>query len=454
MTERSSRRPNILYVMTDQQHYGMMSCTGNSHVRTPAMDRLAERGVRFDLACSANAVCLPARTAMMTGHFPSHFGIGDNADGRTCPVPEPTMRQSVGWLFRDAGYETGYGGKTHWPCNMNTASIGFQEVLTRDSYDGLADEATAYLKRDHDRPFLLVVSFHNPHDICLMAIDAFTQATGQPQRYPHMVADRKHLAEALRLPDGLSREEFFETVCPPLPDNFEIPAGEPPAGEAVGDFQHWAREHWTEEDWRLHRWAYARLTERVDGQVGRVLDALRSAGLEDDTLVLFSSDHGDMDGAHRLEHKLFFYDEASRVPFVISGPGVPSDGRVDRTHLVSASLDLVPTMCDFVGIDPPADLPGRSVRGLCEGQPEPDWRTHLVIERHNGRMIRDSRYKYGIYNTPERQEELYDTETDPGEMRNAVTDPANRRIVEDLRRRLRSWVEEYGDTIGKGYVPA
>ena len=454
MNRKIPDRPNILYIMTDQQHHGMMSCAGNPHVTTPAMDSIAEQGTRFGLAYSANPVCVPARTAMMTGHYPGHFGIGTNADGKVHPVPESDLKTCMGHLLHNGGYETVFGGKTHWACNMDPHSIGFREMLTRDSYDELADRAVEFLNRDHDRPFALVTSFHNPHDICLMAIDAFTQAEGLEQRYPQMKQAREHLSEALEIPEYISREEFFDTVCPPLPDNHEIPEGEPPEAGSIADFQEWVRKHWKEEDWRLHRWAYCRLAESVDRQIGRVLDALRNRGLEENTVIIFSSDHGDMDSAHRLEHKPFFYEEASRVPFIVSWKGVTPAGHTDMTHPVSASVDLLPTVCGFAGIEPPDGLPGTSVRSLALGNEDPGSKSHVIVERHNGRMIRGSRYKYCVYSGEGLQEQLFDLETDPGEMSNRAQDPAYADILRDHRSRLREWTESYGDTAGKTYVPA
>ena len=118
----------------------------------------------------------------------------------------------------------------------------------------------------------------------------------------------------------------------------------------------------------MHRWAYYRLTEQVDRQMGQVLQALREAGLEEKTLVVLTSDHGDMDGSHRLEHKSMFFEEAARVPFIVSLRGVTKPGLVDNQHLVSSGLDLIPTLCDFAGLKPPAVPRGCSVRALAEGR--------------------------------------------------------------------------------------
>lgn len=122
--------PNILYIMTDQQHAGMMSCAGNRWLKTPALDSLAASGTRFDLAYSSNPVCVPARTSMMTGRYPSYFGFDRNTTPTRPPQPQD-LSAAMGHVFRAAGYRTVFGGKTHWPRPMTPESIGF-EYLTRE----------------------------------------------------------------------------------------------------------------------------------------------------------------------------------------------------------------------------------------------------------------------------------------------------------------------------------
>jgi choline-sulfatase len=430
------RRPNVLYIMTDQQHAGMLSCAGNPYLKTPAMDSLAATGTRFEKAYATNPVCLPSRVSMMTGYLPSHFGIRSNADARG-PIAEEILSRSMGWIFRKAGYETAYGGKTHWPKGMTVQSLGFQ-TLTGNDRDELAQECVRFIQAKHDRPFLLVASFINPHDICYMAIDDHTRATKKEAMYPKSTEARKQLAAALQLPEGISREEFFRGVCPPLPENHEIPALEPECISTeyvkARTFRNYARENWSDEQWRLHRWAYCRLTERVDGQVGLLLAALRGAGLEERTVIVFSSDHGDMDSAHRLEHKSILYEEAVRVPFIVSYKGVTRPGLVDTAHLVSAGLDLIPTLCDFAGIDPPAELPGRSVKPLCSGRSPDAWRSELVVESQAGRMLRTERYKYNRYDSGAHREQLIDLEEDPGEMVNLAENADYGEVLERHRR--------------------
>jgi arylsulfatase A-like enzyme len=440
-------RPNLLVIITDQQHAGMMSATGNPWLKTPAMDRLAAAGVRFERAYSANPVCVPARVSMMTGLLPSRFGMSSNAEAKN-RLPDEYLGRCLGTVFRDAGYETVYGGKTHWFRNMTVETIGFT-LLTRDERDGLAEACAAFLRQKHERPFLLVASFINPHDICYMAIDDHARAKGKPPLYPQSTVERQTLAQALELPPGVPRDEFFARLCPPLPENFEIPALEPECISTryvpPGSFRDYARKEWSEETWRMHRWAYCRLTEMVDRQIGRVLDALRQAGLENDTLVVLTSDHGDHDAAHRLEHKSELYENACRVPMIVSLPGATPPGRVDRSHFVSVGLDLMPTLCDYGRVAPPPGLMGKSLRDLAEGRQPPAWRDEVVAESTIGRMLRTDRYKYNVYATGANREQLIDLESDPGEMVNVADDPGYRSVLEEHRRRLRAWAEATSD---------
>lgn len=434
-----TRRPNIVLIVTDQQQADMLSCAGNPYLRTPNLDEMAAGGVRFDCAYSSNPVCMPARVSMMTGHYPSRFGIGYDSDGRA-QVPETHVQACLPWVLQRAGYTTWFGGKTHWATGMNPASIGFQQAIG-DARDELADHAAAFIKSRHDRPFFLTTAFINPHDICFLSIDDFTAANGMPRRYEKSVKERATLAEALSRMNGRTRAEFAAAECPPLRVNHGIPACEPDAiRESLQDFRAWLRANWTDADWRVHRYAYCRLTESVDAQVGRVLSALRDAGLEEDTLVIVSSDHGDLDGAHRLEHKDYFYDECARVPFVLRYTSSVPAGCVNAEHLVGASTDLFATICDFAGVRPPDGLPGSSVRPLAEGAKAVVWRDFLVAESKNGRMVRTAQYKYTVYFTGVIRESLVDMLADPGEMVNLAGRPEFAAEMARHRELLAGWV--------------
>ena len=448
----ATNRPNVLVIITDQQSATMLSCAGNPYVKTPAIDSLANAGVRFERAYCANPVCAPSRFTMMTGVLPSRIGMESN-DEITNPVAPKILRQSLGQVFRAAGYETAYGGKTHLPGeSRDLKPYGF-DPITRDERDGLADACIDFLKRPHERPFLLVASFINPHDICYLAIDAFAHAAQRPLAFPTSIRERVTLADALRLPQGISREDFFRRVCPPLPDNFAIPQDEPSALRQTDwrEFRAYVQAHWTDEDWRLHRWAYARLTERADAEIGKVLAAFRQGGLEANTLVVFTSDHGDMDAAHHLEHKSMPYEEATRVPLIVSWKGVTPAGRVDKTHLISAGLELVPTLCDFAGIATPPDLHGASIKPLALGK-SPSWQNCVVAENERSRILWTEQFMYAVYDRGAPREFLVDLKNDPGELRNLAVDSKHRSVLARHRALLQRWYKNHGENLNPKYI--
>lgn len=450
-------KPNILLIITDQQHARMLSCAGNPYLKTPNLESLARTGARFERAYCGNPVCVPSRFSMLSGTMPSRIDMETNGEiGH--PVPQEILDNTMGAVFRRAGYQTVYGGKTHVPGGGKKRPMenyGF-ESITADQREGLAETCATFLRRKHERPFLLVASFINPHDICYMAIRAWQKsgmvgkgAKAAPLSPPAI----RCLDTALQRPAGVSEEEFFRSNCPPLPPNHGIPERELSVFAAkLGGFRGYVRQHWTERDWRLHRWAYARLTERVDGEIGKVLAALREAGLEKTTLVMFTSDHGDMDSAHRFEDKSLLYEEAVNVPLIVSWKGIIREGLVDRDHLVSTGLDLIPTMCDFAGIAVPAPLRGCSVRPLAEGKQAVPWRHHLVVENQQARLILADHWKYMVGAGEGIREMWIDLAHDPGEMKNLASDPAYYERVKTGRRLLKEWYANHGLTLSAKYV--
>jgi len=174
--------------------------------------------------------------------------------------------------------------------------------------------------------------------------------------------------------------------------------------------------------------------------------------LEDKTLIVFTSDHGDMDSAHKMEHKSVLYEESVRVPFIMSyRPEIP-EGTVDDTHLVSNGLDLLPTLCDYAGIQAPEGLLGGSLRALARGNSVKEWREYVVSESQNGRMLRTSRFKYCVYDSGRDREQLIDLKNDPGEMKNLAAVPEYADVLKAHRRLLQRWVERTRDKIAAEYV--
>jgi len=434
--------------MTDQQSAHMMSCAGDKWLKTPALDELAATGIRFERAYATNPVCVPSRFSLQTGRMPSAIGMRSNANR---PVPDSMARESLGVLFSNAGYETAYGGKVHLPGQLNRLP-GYRS-LTADSRKGLADQCAKFIKGEHDKPFFLFASFMNPHDICYMAINDALRARG---RAPFGNLDSKTCE---RVVDELRKKAPRDLT--PLPANHAVGKQEPeaittkylPAKFAGIQYRKHARHVWEEGDWRIFRDTYRRLTEMVDEEIGQVLNALKEAGLQENTLVVFTSDHGDMDGAHKLQHKSVLYEEAARVPFLMSFKGKIKAGVVDDKHLISNGLDLLPTLCDYAGIETPKGLAGRSVRPIAEGMPDTDWRDYLVVESQYGRMLRTDRFKYCVYDSGRHHEQLIDLGNDPGEITNLAGDEKYEEILNRHRQLLRDWVKRTDDTIGSNYLP-
>ncbi len=433
-------RPNILVIMTDQQSATMLSCAGNKWLHTPALDGLASAGVRFEKAYVTNPVCLPSRFSIQTGMFPSFAGIRENdrpVNSENQTKVESLYSRSLGNVFRHAGYDTYFGGKVHLPMQIWNAAPWGYSVITKNERDTLALDASQFLlsRKPTDKPFLLFVSFINPHDICYDAIRFGWPESGLAKHTP------PDLFDALKMPDGVTKKEFYDKYCPPLPANHQPMFVEPYIVDSLitlRGFRKAVRDNWTDEDWRLHRWAYARLTEKVDSLIGKVLTALDKSGLRDNTIVVFTADHGDNDASHKLEHKTFFYEEAARVPFIISCPWLKEKGRVDSVHLVSNGLDILPTLCDMAGIDPPPGLEGRSIAILLNDGKTPGWRDHIFIENQLGYLIHTGRYKYELDDKDgNRTREVFsDLQVDPGETCNMVNDSKYARIIQQLREEL------------------
>lgn len=417
-------RPNVLWITTDQQYAGAMSCAGNDYIDTPAMDRLAETGTRFTDAYCANPSCTPSRAGMLTGRMPSTV-LGDESF-----VASPYREQSVGNLLGDTGYDCAYAGK--WGGSDRDAietEYGFTHLWGKNDLR-LPEVCADFFAADRDRPFFLSANFDNPHNICEWSRD-YTPPWGAVEDVPD--------------------EEY-----PPLPPNHAIPPYEP---KAVRDFldrsRYWsAMEGATPTEWREYRHAYYRLIEQADAGIGRILDALAVEGLAENTLVIFTADHGDGHGAHQLIQKILLYEEMVRVPLVVRPPDRPTGGE-PCSELVSSGLDLLPTICDYAGVDPPGDLRGRSLRPLVTGDDPSDWREYVVTEtvgpHRDGRMVRTDRYKYVVYHEGRHNEQLTDLDADPGEMVNLAKNASHADVLQAHRDRLLAWCHEMDDAFGARY---
>jgi len=420
----SKDHPNILYIFTDQQYSGAMSCAGNTDLHTPAMDSIAQNGVRFEKAYCTYPLCTPSRASMFSGRMPHEVGITTNGQ----PISEAFRSQELGHLLSNAGYECVYGGKWHVPEIAIPESHGFRRICGFDDV-ALPVRCREFLESSHGKPFFLVAAFDNPHNIC-------EWRRGQVLPW-----------------DPIGEPPSVED-CPPLPANFAIPPFEPEAIRVTtaGNRRIYPGSEYSDEQWRRYRWAYYRLVEKVDAQIGEILEALRNTGLAENTLVIFSSDHGDGHGCHHLVQKTFMYDEATHVPMLVSMPGVTKAGHVDSTHVVSNGLDFYVTVCDFAGVELPEGLHGHSLYALLNGNENVEWTDHLVAETRFGssdseaRMVRTERYKYIVYGWGAYREQLFDMEKDPGEMINQAVYSKYKDVLQHHRNLLRNWCEKTNDT--------
>jgi hypothetical protein len=157
--------PNILFIMTDQQHDRMISCADNPWLKTPHLDGMAAEGIRFEKAYAANPVCVPSRMSMATGMMPGRIGTSDNKTGMRATLPHPIDENSMGKIMKRAGYDTFYGGKVHRCKQLTPTRAGYDEYV-KDSRSALPGACLEFITKKRDKPFFTVASFINPHDIC------------------------------------------------------------------------------------------------------------------------------------------------------------------------------------------------------------------------------------------------------------------------------------------------
>ncbi len=413
--QEDQMRPNIVLIITDQQAGMAMSCAGADWLKTPNMDRIAEQGVQFTRAYCANPHCVPSRASMFTGQYSSLSKMN------------PMQFPSIGKTMAEAGYKTAYFGKWHVgksKPDQNADWHGFEIYKTYD-YGTLkdsrtADDASQYLQTKPRDPFFMVVSFLNPHDCCEYA------------------REKGGFTDRINMRNGKIDLNPPIEDCPPLPSNFAIPEGEPEALAQIRNQKSWRFFHpgkdWTDDEWRQYKWGYARLVEKVDAEVGKVLDTLEDAGLAENTVVIFTADHGDGMGSHKWNQKLAFYEESVRVPLLMAWKGKTAGGSKDD-RLINTGLDLMPTLCDYSQAKNPPDLEGLSFRHDSKAKKH-DYVFSEVDLPIKGYMLRTDRYKYIHYIDGENPEVLFDIQDDPGETRNRISETDLKGTIDQFRKTI------------------
>lgn len=406
------------------------------------MDALAKRGVRLAHAYCTDPLCTPSRGSLWTGLMPHQHGAV-TVRGYHNQLSDKALANSVGHTLSRAGYRCAYAGKWHVgrdgpECSIDDRGVnGFEKIGGFDDPNLPGAVERFFGGHQRDQPFLLVASFDDPYNICEWSHDQ-------------------------SLPWGNLPAPPAEDDCPPLPPNFPR---EPYQPVKVKRRYEQLRDHGLETtmdtaSWRSYRWAYFRLVERVDALIGKVLAALDRHGFVDDTIVLFTSDHGEQAGAHELQQKDVLYEESLRVPWIVAGPDIER-GRVIETP-VSNGLDLMPTLLDIAKVAPTIELPGTSLAGLLRGDSETLDRDSIPFElsglpnpdgRFTGgsRGVRSAHFKYIVHDQGKICEQLFDLATDPGEMVNLARCTASKADLQEHREMLRRWMRRTGDAFRSGH---
>ena len=418
--------PNILLLTTDQQRYDTIAAMGYPYMVTPNLDRLVAEGCSMPLAHSTNPACIPARHTIITGQHSAVTGLDDNCfDGsRRMPRDLPTLAG----ILSDGGYETTAVGKMHFIPTRNHNGFGRMELMEEIPRFRQDDDYALYLEGVGEGR---VQSIHGVRNVLAMLPQNPLQE--ETHTGTHWVADR--LIHHIKVNNG-NRPFFYwgSWIAPHPPFSVpkryadlyrgkELPGAIPPSGEPKPLTRENSRlaDHYDEGVARRAREYYYGAITYVDEQIGRVLDCLEELGQLENTLIIFTSDHGELLGDHGSYHKFQPYEGSVRIPMVLRWPtrlraGSRYDGFADLT-------DLLPTVLDAAGLDYPGNLPlpgGSLLKPPAESGRD---RTVQYAEHSSDSRrwisLRDARYKY-VYYYSEGQEELFDLERDPGERQNLL----------------------------------
>ena len=437
------RLPNILFLLTDDQRPDTVAALGNDVIQTPSLDRLVREGVAFTRAVSANPICTPSRAEILTGCNGFRNGVIDF--GRKIDPALATWPRT----FRQSGYHTWYVGKWHndgkpiergyeasrglyhggggrwakdavdfkgfqitgyrgWVFQSDDGRL-FPEKgvgLTPDISRHFADAAIELIRRRPAKPFFLHVNFAAPHDPLIM-------------------------------PPGY--EDKYNPQDMPLPPNF-LPQHPFDHGNFDGRDEKllpWPR---TEDIVRRTTAMYYAVVSHMDAQIGRILDALDETGQADNTIVIFTSDHGIALGSHGLRGKQNMYEHTVGVPLILRGPGVPRGKRRDAQVYVR---DLFPTACEMAALEIPKTVEAKSLVPVLDGR-QTEIHSHVVCYfRDKQRMIRTDRWKLIHYPHIDRWQ-LFDLANDPRELKDLSDDPTQADTIDSLRQKLAAWLKEAG----------
>ena len=437
---------NILVIVTDQLSQKAVGAYGNKDVKTPNIDSIASRGIRFDNAYTPCPLCCPARASFWTGLLPHTTHVESNGNRNNSDWKQEDISSDVttlGDVFTANGYECVHFGKTHDAGTLRGFQVEQENELPVNgspawplNYDSRRDEYTVkksieFLNQEHEKPFLMVADIQNPHDICnwVGVFKGDTESITGPGLLP-------------QLPDNFENQDWKNR---PLPVQY-ICCSHRRVQQAA---------KWTKKQFRHYLAAYYHYVNRADECIGKILHALKESGQMENTLLVFLSDHGDGMGSHRMVTKqVSFIEETTRVPFIFAGPGISFHGSREIQQLVSLD-DLFPTLCDYANITPPDNLYGKSLIPYLNNNSNvklrdyviSEWTTEWGFTISPGRMLRSDRYKYVSY-LENQGEEFFDLEKDPGETISLVGLP---KYQSELKRH-RKWLQEHLENTNDNFL--
>ncbi len=495
-----SKKRNILFIMSDDHACQAISAYDGTLNQTPQLDRLASEGMRFENCFCTNAICAPSRAVILTGkhsHINGHIDNGKVFDGSQQTFPK---------LLRQRGYQTAMVGKWHlisdptgfdyWtvlPGQGNYYNPDFIEMGTKSRVEGyvtdlITDKALEWLdKRDRSENFCLMLQHKAPHRNWMPNLKHLDLYKDVDIPMPDNLFDNfETRSEALKTQEINIEGDLYLDYDFKVPLQEEAKSPETRAWTLQWEAEYgrmtkeqkqvWDAAYKEEneaflnadlqgeelEKWKYQRYLkdYLRCIASVDENIGRVLDYLKENGLEENTLVVYTSDQGFFLGEHGLFDKRFMYEESLRMPLIVRLPGAINPS-VNDSDLVQ-NLDFAPTLLNYAGVPVPEDMQGRSLMPLLKDATPADWRDGIyfhfyeypaigAVKRHYG--IRTDRYKLIHFYYDIDAWELYDLENDPKEMNNVIDDPSYAAICKTLETKLQALREQYGDTDLTKYMP-
>jgi len=416
----AAEKPNVLFLFADDQRADAIGAF-NPAVKTPNIDSLVARGFAFTnaycLGANIGAVCTPSRNMLLSGR--AYFRWSE-APGGSPKTLAPAEGPNFATAFKQAGYETYHHGKKGNTATPIQATFETNKYLKNDEAERMsgepgkeiAEEAIAYLRertaKKEARPFFMYLAFANPHD-------------------PRVANERY-------------RRQYDEASIP-LPKNFRAQHPWNIGSNTVRDekLAPWPR---TPERIRQELHDYYSVMTCLDGYIGKILATLKELGLDRNTIIVWSADHGLALGSHGLMGKQAVYDAMYKAPLIFAGPGISHGQSPALCYL----LDILPTALDFAGGESPASIDGVSLRPVISGQ-KPAVRDALFLSYvDTQRAIRDPRWKLILFPKIAKRE-LYDLESDPDETKNLAEDPAQGKRIETLTTQLRDWQQRLGDKL-------